>query len=328
MGIITNDVYNFIYIGVIILGGITLPLTLILQLKEKDKYHRALMLFVGAIFIYMMTDFVTYYLIGETVSADVKFAMITISDIFFCALTLAWMYMIQVFVGAENVLKLKYLVILTITYMLISQVLSISLGRYSSYSMYLVVEDGVGSVLLQWVNVFYVVAVIFVCLVSALYVGKTTASPKAQGIKLMMILSLMIYMLYVAIWDYVTWFKPEEKLINIYALDPMLILYALLSAAVIFYFYKKDPLKLTGAQVATEDAIKAVVNKYGLTDREADVLELINMGQGNLQIAAELGISENTVKRHVNNIFKKTETQSRHEIIFKISNIKEIDLQI
>ena len=79
---------------------------------------------------------------------------------------------------------------------------------------------------------------------------------------------------------------------------------------------------------AAEDAIKAVVNKYGLTDREADVLELINMGQGNLQIAAELGISENTVKRHVNNIFKKTETQSRHEIIFKISNIKEIDLQI
>jgi len=124
----------------------------------------------------------------------------------------------------------------------------------------------------------------------------------------------------------VTWFRPEEKLINIYALDPMLILYALLSVAVIFYFYKKDPLKLSGAQVATEDAIKVVVKKYGLTDREADVLELINMGQGNLQIAAELGISENTVKRHVNNIFKKTETQSRHEIIFKISNIKEIDL--
>lgn len=323
---ITNDIYNFIYIGVIILGGVTLPLTLILQLKEKDKYHRALMLFVGAIFIYMMADFVTYYFIGETVPADVKFAMITISDIFFCALTLAWMYLIQVFVGAENVIKFKHLAVFTIAYLLISQVLSISLGRYSSYSMYLEVEEGMGSVLLQWVNVIYVVAVIFFCLVSALYVGKTTAAPKAQWIKLMMILSLMIYMLYVAIWDYVTWFRPEEKLINIYALDPMLILYALLSAAVIFYFYKKDPLKLSGAQVATEDALKAMVKKYGLTQREADVLALVNMGKSNLQIAAELSISENTVKRHVNNIFKKTETQSRHEIIFKISNVKEIDL--
>ncbi|MDO4745941.1 MAG: helix-turn-helix transcriptional regulator [Bacillota bacterium] len=326
MDIITNDVYNFIYIGVIILGGITLPLTLILQLKEKDKYHKALMLFVGATFIYMMTDFVTYYLIGETVSADVKFAMITVSDIFFCALTLAWMYLIQILIGAENLIKTKYLVVFTVAYLLISQVLSISLGRYSSYSMYLVVEEGVGSVFLQWVNVIYVVIVIFFCLASALHVGRTTASPRAQWLKLMMILSLMIYMFYVAIWDYVTWFRPEEKLINIYALDPMLILYALLSAAVIFYFYKKDPLKLSGSQIATEDAIKVVVKKYALTEREADVLELINMGQGNLQIAAELGISENTVKRHVNNIFKKTDTQSRHEIIFKISNVRDIDI--
>lgn len=327
MDILVNDIYKFIYIGVIILGGITLPLSLILQLKEKDKYHRALMLFVGAIFVYMLTDFVTYYLIDATVSADVKFAMITISDIFFCALTLAWMYLIQVLISAEDVIRFKYLVILTITYLLISQVLSISLGRYSSYSMYLVVEEGTGSVLLQWTNVLYVVAVIFFCLVSTLHVGKTTTTPKAQVLKLMMILSLMIYMFYVAIWDYVTWFKPEEKLVNIYAMDPMLILYALLSAGVIFYFYKKDPLNLANTQVATEDALKVVVNKYGLSEREAEVLAHINMGKSNLQIASDLSISENTVKRHVNNIFKKTETQSRHEIIAKVSGVKEIDIR-
>lgn len=326
MGLITNDVYNFIYIAVIVLGGITLPLTLILQLKERDKYHRALTLFVGAIFIYMITDFVTYYFIGETVSANVKFAMITISDIFFCALTLAWMYLIQVLVGAEHIIKLRYLVILTVAYAVLSQILSISLGRYSSYSMYLVVEEGAGSVLLQWLNVAYVIVVIFICLWSALYVGRNTESLKAQWLKLLMILSLMIYMFYIAVWDYVTWFRPEEKLINVYALDPMLILYALLSTAVIFYFYKKDPLKLSGSQVATEDAINAVVRRYALTERERDVLKLINMGKSNLQIAGELSISENTVKRHINNIFKKTETQSRHEVIFKISSIKEIDL--
>lgn len=326
MEMIINDMYNFIYTAVIILGGITLPLTLILYLKERDKYHRSLMLFVGAIFVYMITDFITYYFIGETVSGQVKFAMITISDIFFCALTLAWMYFIQVIIGADHIIRLRYLIILTVAYLVISQILSVSLGRYSTYSMYLEVEEGVGSVLLQWSNVIYVVAVIIICLFSALHVGRTTASRKAQWLKLLMILSLMIYMLYIAVWDYVTWFRPEDKLIDIYALDPMLILYALLSAAVIFYFYKKDPLKLSGSQVATEDAINAVVKKYGLTGREADVLKLINMGKSNLQIAGELSISENTVKRHANSIFKKTGTQSRHEIIFKISNIREIDL--
>lgn len=320
------DFYNFIYIAVIILGGVTLPLTLILQLKEKDKYHKALMLFVGAIFVYMIMDFVTYYFIGETVSANIKFALITISDIFFCALTLAWMYLIQVFIGAEHIVKVRYLASLTIVYAVVSQVLSISLGRYSTYSMYLEVEEGLGSVVLQWSNVAYVVAVILVCLWSAYYVGKTTTERKAQWLKLLLILSLMIYMLYVAVWDYMTWFRPEEKLINIYALDPMLLLYAFLSTAVIFYFYKKDPLKISGSQVAPEDAVKAIVKRYGLSERESEVLELLNMGQSNMQIAAELSISENTVKRHVNNIFKKTETQSRHEIIYKISNIHEIDL--
>ena len=320
------DFYNFIYIAVIVLGGITLPLTLILQIKEKDKYHRALSVFVGAIFIYMIMDFITYYFIGESVSAGAKFALITISDIFFCVLTFAWMYLIQVFIGAEHLLKTKYLAILTAAYAIVSQVLSVSLGRYSTYSMYLVVEEGMGSVVLQWTNVIYVCAVVLVCLWSAFYVGKTTKDRKAQWLKLLLILSLMIYMLYIAIWDYMTWVRPEEALINIYAMDPMLLLYAFLSAAVIFYFYKKDPLKLSGEQVAAEDAIKAVVKRYGLSDREADVLELINMGQSNMQIAAELSISENTVKRHVNNIFKKTETQSRHELIFKISNIQKIDL--
>lgn len=322
MGIISNTIYNLIYIAVIILGGITLPLTLILLLKEKDKYHRALMLFVGAIFVYMITDFVTYYFISETVSAGVKFAMITISDIFFCALTLAWMYLINVMTGAENIIKLKYIVILTVAYGVVSQVLSISLGRYSSYSMYLIVEAGIGSVLLQWCNVLYVVAVISICLFSAFYVGRTTDSTSNQWPKLLMIFSLMIYMLYIAVWDYITWFRPEEKLINIYALDPMLILYAMLSAAVMFYFYKKDPLKLFSSQTAAEEALLSVVKKYGLTAREADVLKLINTGYSNLQIASELSISENTVKRHVNNILKKTESQSRLEIIFKISGTK------
>ena len=56
--------------------------------------------------------------------------------------------------------------------------------------------------------------------------------------------------------------------------------------------------------------------------REREVLLLLNRGLSNPQIAAELSISENTVKRHVNNIFRKTETQSRHEIIVKVSNLK------
>jgi len=42
-----------------------------------------------------------------------------------------------------------------------------------------------------------------------------------------------------------------------------------------------------------------------LTDREVEVLDRIARGMGNLDIGADLGISERTVKGHVNNLLSK-----------------------
>ncbi|MEM6797303.1 MAG: response regulator transcription factor, partial [Acidobacteriota bacterium] len=48
-----------------------------------------------------------------------------------------------------------------------------------------------------------------------------------------------------------------------------------------------------------------------LTERELEILELIADGRPNGEIAAGLGISEKTVKRHVSNIFSKLHLQDR-----------------
>ncbi len=52
-----------------------------------------------------------------------------------------------------------------------------------------------------------------------------------------------------------------------------------------------------------------------LTDRELDVLRLVVDGQRNKEIAARLGISENTVKFHLRNILDKLHAQSRAEVV-------------
>lgn len=52
-----------------------------------------------------------------------------------------------------------------------------------------------------------------------------------------------------------------------------------------------------------------------LTDRELDVLRLVVAGQRNKEIAATLGISENTVKFHLRNILDKLHAQSRSEAV-------------
>lgn len=55
--------------------------------------------------------------------------------------------------------------------------------------------------------------------------------------------------------------------------------------------------------------------KLGLTNREAELALLICKGLSNAEIAAELCISETTVKKHVSNIFEKLQISKREEIL-------------
>jgi DNA-binding NarL/FixJ family response regulator len=48
-----------------------------------------------------------------------------------------------------------------------------------------------------------------------------------------------------------------------------------------------------------------------LSIREVEVLRLLAEGKTNRSIAAELGISERTIDRHVSNIFTKLDVSSR-----------------
>ena len=67
---------------------------------------------------------------------------------------------------------------------------------------------------------------------------------------------------------------------------------------------------------AIEDFIREVpAGPYpdGLTEREVEVLRLIAVGKTNRDIADQLVISQNTVARHISNIFTKTGASNRAE---------------
>ena len=61
--------------------------------------------------------------------------------------------------------------------------------------------------------------------------------------------------------------------------------------------------------------ISAVVGKYKLTRRETDVLRCLLRNMGNTEIAAELFVSEETVKTHVHSLLKKMKVENRKKII-------------
>jgi DNA-binding NarL/FixJ family response regulator len=56
-----------------------------------------------------------------------------------------------------------------------------------------------------------------------------------------------------------------------------------------------------------------------LTEREQQVVALIQRGLRNNEIARELVLSEGTVKIHAHNIFQKLGVKTRSELIYKLA---------
>jgi DNA-binding CsgD family transcriptional regulator len=57
--------------------------------------------------------------------------------------------------------------------------------------------------------------------------------------------------------------------------------------------------------------------KAGISKREAEILLLMQEGLSNQQIADRLFVSENTVKKHISNIFQKLNVERRTEAVKK-----------
>ena len=57
-----------------------------------------------------------------------------------------------------------------------------------------------------------------------------------------------------------------------------------------------------------------------LTNREGEVVKLLQQGKSNKMIAASLGISDRTVEFHLKNIYAKFQVSSRIELVLKLGN--------
>ncbi len=70
----------------------------------------------------------------------------------------------------------------------------------------------------------------------------------------------------------------------------------------------------TSSVKSEEELFDDFTMKFGISDREKDVLRCIIDGNTNTEIAGKLFITENTVKFHIKNILKKTGAANRKEL--------------
>ncbi len=72
-----------------------------------------------------------------------------------------------------------------------------------------------------------------------------------------------------------------------------------------------------GSPASRDTSFSSEVEKMGLTARELEVVRLIARGHSNTEIAAELFVSDATIKTHINHIFSKLGARDRSQVIVK-----------
>ena len=76
---------------------------------------------------------------------------------------------------------------------------------------------------------------------------------------------------------------------------------------------------------ALSDAAPALYGKSVLTRREREIIELVNEGRSNKEIARSLRIASATVKNHVHNILEKLQVRRRGEAAARLRHIAPAD---
>lgn len=117
----------------------------------------------------------------------------------------------------------------------------------------------------------------------------------------------------------------NERIKYPYSIEPVFVLYIIENIFVIVYLLKWIK-SSRSINITTIDNLNEAsggenfIEKFGITARETEVIELVAAGYSNSEIGEKLNISIYTVKRHINSIFKKVEVTSRIELLKKIED--------
>jgi DNA-binding NarL/FixJ family response regulator len=76
----------------------------------------------------------------------------------------------------------------------------------------------------------------------------------------------------------------------------------------------------TLAEGTTEETDERGISQFDLTQRQRQLMSLVAMGLSNKEIAANLNLSEFTVKNHIYRVMKQVDAQNRHEAVSLIRN--------
>ena len=153
-------------------------------------------------------------------------------------------------------------------------------------------------------------------------VARASNDTPARKLATALAVIVALYALYVFFWDVSFTVPGVDVLRNIKPFDGVLVFAGVLAVAIVLLCpteqEQPDPSSHTDA--APEVDLAAFASEDGLTARETEGLELLFQGKSSSQVAEELVISTNTVKRHTYNLYRKAGVGNRYELLYKVAH--------
>lgn len=292
--------------------------------KGRTILFNSMRNFNVAFTIYILMGFADYYRTFFFLKWKMNILLMCLSDVSLIIFLYYWLLLSQVTIGIQNSKWIRILKIESI----------LTLGAwFFIYLFYMDKEYNIDSGIVKFLGiltdtVFYATLIRF-----GLFYIVTACRNINDKLKRNYFLAINVMILFYICWEYLddftlVFYSIEVKMSDIYPFNPIIPIYLAFNIWTIIYLYNNAFIEISNKNLETAFSdsdsglysIDELAQKFNLTKREKEMVQLVYKGHSNPEISQILNISTGTVKRHIQNIFRKMNIKNRYELIYLIKS--------
>lgn len=309
-----GDLFLYIYFLSFLLSAEGITLNIILYFKNKQNLFKESLVYNFGLFFLVLSIFLNEYVTNFLFINNMSWLLKTFEDI--CIITYVLIIFRIFLLINKRLMKGKYLkisVFLFFYYIILWQITHNFHGRFNIYHKFL---------LFITLTSEYVLITIFPLISCAIIVEKIYTVENIVYRKLITsetVISILIFTL-IPIYKFFIMSNNDLHFTIVHIFAGYLIVHmVILIYFEIKFFFVEDA--ETSKDIINEIEIIDyqfeidVFQLYKISPREKEIIEEMKLGLSNTEIAEKLFITENTVKKHISNVYVKVEVNNRYKLL-------------
>lgn len=323
-GMFMKHLFIFIYFLSFLSSGGAIILNVALYYKDKHKVFKESLIYNTGLFFLVFSVFLSEYVINFLYIPKPPWFLDTFKNI--CTITYILIIFRMCFIINKKEMGKKYFkfsVFLFFYYIILWQIIHLFKENYSLYYKILFFITLASEYIL--INVFPLAC--FAIMLKK--INKVKKLVYRKYISFVAIISILMFIL-IPVYKIFTTVNNNFHFI----VGDILACYLIIHMAALIYFGIKyffvenieelekleNKIEMTifenKNEIEIETPVKIkVLEDYNLSPREKEIIEELKLGLSNTEIAEKLFITENTVKKHIYNVYAKVEVNSRYKLL-------------